>query len=96
LSRGAKYVNFPKMIVQIVIVIVTAVQVNSQELCPSVCKCDGEQAACTNLFSDVTDMTQHRFHSALKELRVYGTGVVREADVLQADKLKSCVRRTEC
>jgi hypothetical protein len=55
------------MIVQIVIVIVTAVQVNSQELCPSVCKCDGEQAACTDLFSDVTDMTQHRLHAALKD-----------------------------
>jgi hypothetical protein len=26
----------------------------------------------------------------------YQKGVVREADVLRADKLKSCVRRTEC
>jgi hypothetical protein len=68
--RGAKYVNFPTMIVKIVIV--TAGQVNSQELCPSVCNCDSELTTCTNLFSDVTDVTQHRFHAALKELRVYG------------------------
>jgi hypothetical protein len=73
LSRGAKYVNFSTMIVQIVLVIVIAVQVNSQELCPSVCKCYGEQAACTDLFSDVTDMTKHRFDSALRQLRVTGT-----------------------
>jgi hypothetical protein len=72
-SRGAKYVNFPTMIVQIVLVIVTAVQVNSQALCPSVCKCDSELTTCTDLFSDVTDMTQHRFHSALRQLRVTGT-----------------------
>jgi len=35
------YGYIPIMIVQIVLVIVTAVQVNSQELCPSVCQCDG-------------------------------------------------------
>ena len=52
------------MIVQIVLVIVTAVQVNSQELCPSVCRCYSEEAICTDLFSDVTNMTQETFHSA--------------------------------
>jgi hypothetical protein len=72
-SRGAKIREFPTMIVQIVLVIVTAVQVNSQELCPSVCNCYSEQAACTKLFSDVTNMTQHRFHSALSVLLVTGT-----------------------
>jgi Leucine-rich repeat (LRR) protein len=61
------------MIVQIVLVIVTAVQVNSQQLCPSVCQCESEQATCTDLFSGVADTTQHRFHAALRELRVYGT-----------------------
>jgi hypothetical protein len=70
---GAKIREYPTMIVQIVIVIVTAVQLNSQELCPSVCKCDSEQATCTDLFSDVTDMTQHRFHSAVSVLLVNGT-----------------------
>ena len=37
------------MIVQIVLVIVTAVQVNSQQLCPSVCQCYSEQANYTVL-----------------------------------------------
>ena len=59
------------MIVQMVVVIVTAVQVNSQ-LCPSVCQCDSNEAKCTNLFSDVTNMTQETFHSALRILRVTG------------------------
>jgi hypothetical protein len=72
-SRGAKYVNFTTMIVQIVIVIVTAVQVNPQNLCPSVCKCYSEQTTCTDLFNDVTDMTQHRLHSALRVLLVTRT-----------------------
>ena len=58
------------MIVQIVLVIVTVVQVNSQELCPSVCQCYSDNAACTDLFSDVTNMTQHWFQSGLRRLRV--------------------------
>jgi len=61
------------MIVQIVLVIVTAVQVNSQQLCPSVCQCNGEKATCTNLFSDVINVTQHRFNGALRDLRVIGS-----------------------
>ena len=60
------------MIVQIVLVIVTAVQVNSQELCPGVCRCKSEQAICTNLFSDLQNVTQHRFHSGLNFLGVNG------------------------
>jgi hypothetical protein len=72
-AEEPRYGNFPTMNVQIVLVIVAAVQVNSQQLCPSVCQCDSKQAACTDLFSDVTDMTQHRFHPALRELRVHGT-----------------------
>ena len=63
------------MIVQIVLVIVTAVQVNSQELCPSVCQRYTEWATCTNLFSDITNMTQGTFHSTLRRLRV--TGITR-------------------
>ena len=61
------------MIVKIVLVIVTAVHVNSQELCPSACQCYSEHTTCTDLFSDVTTMTQHRFNSALRDLRVDGT-----------------------
>jgi hypothetical protein len=68
-----KYVNFPTVIVQIVFVIVTAVQVNSQQLCPSVCECDSKLVTCTDLFSGVTDITQHRIHAALSVLRVHGT-----------------------
>jgi hypothetical protein len=45
--------NFPKMIVQIVLVIVTTVQVNSHQLCPSVCQCYGDQATCTTHVSPV-------------------------------------------
>jgi len=60
------------MIVQIVLVILTAVQVNSQ-LCPSVCQCDSEQATCRDLFSDVTSMKQETFDSALRTLRVTGS-----------------------
>jgi len=37
------------MIVQIVLVIVSAVQLNPQELCPSVCHCYSEQATYTTL-----------------------------------------------
>ena len=37
------------MIVQIVLVVVTAVQVNSQELCPCVCQCYSDNATCTDL-----------------------------------------------
>jgi hypothetical protein len=48
-TRGAKYSNFTTMIVQIVMEIVTAVQVNSQELCPSVCQCNDDKATCTDL-----------------------------------------------
>ena len=58
------------MIVQIALVIVTAVQVKLQEPCPSVCKCYSDSATCTDLFSDVTDMTQETFHSAVWRLRV--------------------------
>ena len=63
----------PTMIAQIVLVMVTAVQVNSQQLCPSVCHCNGEKATCTNLFSDVTATTQHRFNGVLRDLRVNGS-----------------------
>ena len=70
-----KYGYIPIMIVQIVLVIVTAVQVNSQQLCPSVCQCNGDQATCRNLFSDVTNMAQETFHSGLRRLRV--TGITR-------------------
>jgi len=66
------YGYIPIMIVQIVLVIVTAVQVNSQELCPSVCECDGDNATCTDLFSDVTNMTQETFHSVVRGLTVFG------------------------
>ena len=69
-TGGAKYGYIPTMIVPIVLVIVTAVQVNSQELCPSVCRCYSEKATCTDLFSDVTHMTQHRFSCGLRLLRV--------------------------
>jgi hypothetical protein len=60
------------MMVQIVLVILIAVQVNSQELRPSVCQCNGDSATCTDLFSDVTYeyMTQGIFHSALRRLGV--------------------------
>ena len=58
------------MIVQIVLVIVTAVQVNSQELCPSVCVCDGDNARCADLFSDVTNMAEETFYLAVWRLRV--------------------------
>ena len=60
------------MIVQIVLVIVNAVQVKSQELCPSVCQCYSEQAICGILFSDVTDMTQHMFSVVLDVTIVTG------------------------
>jgi Leucine-rich repeat (LRR) protein len=60
------------MIVQIVLVIMTAVQVNSQQLCPSVCEFSGDAATCKNLFSDVIDVTQGTFHSALRRLWVRG------------------------
>jgi hypothetical protein len=77
-----KYGYSPTMIVHIVLVIVTAVQVNSQELCPSVCQCNGDNAICANLFNDVTNMTQHRFHSGLRRLRVTGrTNLEREEDL---------------
>jgi hypothetical protein len=58
------------MMVQIVLVILTAVQVNSHELRPSVCQCNGDNATCTDLFSDVTSMTQEIFHSAFRTLRI--------------------------
>jgi len=57
----------------ILLVIVTAIQVNSQELCPSVCQCYSEQAIWTDLFSDVTNMTQHRFSGVLRDLGVTGS-----------------------
>jgi Leucine-rich repeat (LRR) protein len=61
------------MIVQIVLVIVTAVQVNSQQLCPSVCRCYSDWATCKSLFSDVTNKTQETFHSAVRKLKVTGS-----------------------
>ena len=70
------------MIVQIVLVIVTAVQVNSQELCASVCQFNGDNVTCANLFCDVKNMTQHRFHFGLRVLRVTGrTNLEREEDL---------------
>ena len=66
------YSSYAKMIVQVVLVIVTAVQVNSQELCPGVCQCKGYNVTCANLFSDVTNTTQETFHSTLRRLRVTG------------------------
>jgi len=60
------------MIVQIVLWIVIAVQVNSQELCPGVCQCNSGKATCTDLFSDVTPTMQHGFNGALWDLRVNG------------------------
>ena len=60
------YSNFSKMIPQIVLVMVSAVQVNSQQ-------CYSEKTICTNLFSDVTNMTQETFHSASRKLRVTGS-----------------------
>jgi insulin-like growth factor-binding protein complex acid labile subunit len=62
----------PIMIVQIVLVIVTAVQVNSQ-LCPSVCYCFSDWASCKNLFSDVTNVTQETFDSPKRNLKVTGS-----------------------
>jgi hypothetical protein len=58
------------MFVQIVLVIVTAVQVNSQELCPRVCVCYSERATCPHLFCHVTDTMQQRFSGTLHCLRV--------------------------
>ena len=63
------------MIAPIVLVIVTAVQVNSQDLCPSVCQCNFDKAECTNLFSEIVRITLNRFHSGLKVLQV--TGITR-------------------
>ena len=63
----------PIMIVQIVLVIVTAVQVNSQQLCPSVCQCYSDWESCKSLFSDVTNKTQETFHSAVRKLKVTGS-----------------------
>ena len=78
------------MFVQIVLVIVTAVQVNSQSLCPSVCQCNGDSATCTDLFSDLTDMTQHRFSGALRDLRVTGnTNLELEEDLFLRWNIKS-------
>jgi len=62
-----KYRNFPTLIVQIVLVIVTAVQVNTQQLCPSGCQCYTYSAICANLFSDVTE------HSTKIPLCIKGT-----------------------
>jgi hypothetical protein len=59
------------MIEQFVMVIVTAVQVNSQILCPSVRQCNGDNATCTDLFSDVTNI-KGTFQSPLMALCVIG------------------------
>jgi len=61
------------MIVQIVLVIVTAVQVNSQQLCDSACCCRNGSALCKNFINDVTNMTQGTFHSTLWGLTVTGS-----------------------
>ena len=61
------------MIVLIVLVIVTAVQVNSKQLCPSVCESYSNWATCKNLFSDVTNVKQETFHYAFGRLRVTGS-----------------------
>jgi Leucine-rich repeat (LRR) protein len=70
------------MIAQIVLVNLTAALVKSQALCPSVCQCSGENATCTDLFSDVTNMTQHRFHSGLRRKRVAGSTALEKEDDL--------------
>jgi Leucine-rich repeat (LRR) protein len=72
-TEEQKYLYIHIMIVRIVLLIVILVQVNSQELCPSVCECNDEQATCTDLFSDVTSITQGRFYSGLRVLRVTGS-----------------------
>jgi len=70
-----KYGYSPTMIVYIVLVIVTAVKVNSKELCPRVCTCFSDYVTCRNVFSDVPNMTQEIFHSSFRMLRV--TGITR-------------------
>jgi Leucine-rich repeat (LRR) protein len=86
------YSNFSKMILQIVLVIVSAVQVNSHQLCPSVCQCYSEKTICTNLFSDVTNMTQETFHSALRKLRVSGsTRLETEEDLFRRWNITSLI-----
>jgi hypothetical protein len=57
---------------QIVLAIVTTGQVNSQELCPSVCQCNDGNLTCADLYNDVTNMTQETFHQAVWRLRVTG------------------------
>jgi len=63
------------MIVQIVLVIVTAVQVNSQERCRSGCWCHSEfkLAMCRDLFSDVKNIPQEIFHPPITQLVVTGS-----------------------
>jgi hypothetical protein len=75
------YNNFSKMIVQIVLVIVTAVQVNSQKLCISVCHCNDDNATCTDMFNDVINMTQETFHSVVRGLTVFGSTRLEMAEV---------------
>ncbi len=80
------------MIVQIVLLIVTAVQVNSQELCPGVCRCYSDWARCTNLFSDVQNVSQHRFHSGLYVLKVTGSSRLElEEDLFQRWNITSLI-----
>jgi hypothetical protein len=67
---------------QIVLVTVIAVLVKSQALCPSVCQYSDENATCTDLFSDVTNMTQHRFHSSLRRIRIVGSTTLENEDDL--------------
>jgi Leucine-rich repeat (LRR) protein len=69
------------MIVQVVLVIVIAVQVNSLDPCSKVCQCNGKEAKCTDLFHDVTNMTKYKFNSGLIALRVNGrTNLTMEED----------------
>jgi hypothetical protein len=77
------------MIVQIVLVIVTAGQVNSQ-LCPSVCRCNDDLVSCTDLFSDVTNTTQETFLIAVQNLQVSGsTRLELEEDLFLRRKITS-------
>ena len=90
--KELKYGYIPIMIVQIVLVIVTAVRVNSQELCHSVCQCNGTNAICENLFSDVKNVTQHRFDSGLRVLRVSGRSRLElEEDLFQRWNITSLI-----
>jgi Leucine-rich repeat (LRR) protein len=47
-----------------------------------VCWCSGYNAACTDLFLDVTNLTEYKFHSGLRNLQVRGvTNLEMEEDI---------------